>query len=116
MTLFEWMSVIWAGVMTISHVAMFIRQNYSKDRAALTARMAEIESHLKVQDDGAGKVDTRLAVIEQTIKHQPTTRDMDVLRADFARVGEGVAMLRGSVEANTRVTDMMNSYLITREK
>lgn len=58
----------------------------------------------------------RLQKLETTLEHQPTTRDIDVLRQDFARVIEGVSRLQGKVEANTEVTNMMNSYLISRDK
>lgn len=54
----------------------------------------------------------RLTSLEEAVKGMPSHRDIDVLQNSIALVGQRVAKLEGSIEANTRMCERINQYLL----
>lgn len=61
-------------------------------------------------------ISTRLTSLEETVKNVPSHRDIDVLQASIAQVGQRVARLEGLIEANTRMAERMNQFLMEGAK
>jgi hypothetical protein len=59
-------------------------------------------------------IGSRLTKMETTVEHQPTVRDMDLMRQALTSLSGTVSELKGSSDASTRMVERMNTFLMER--
>ncbi len=105
-------------------VAALIRRD-SAAKAALRTVQLELASRIDVnqtrQDSQLAGMTTRfdglslqVSQMAEAIKHVPTHHDMTALREAMTSLSNVVAELKGSQDANTRMVERMNQYLMER--
>lgn len=59
-----------------------------------------------------GNIDTKLAAIEESMRHVPTSRDIDTLQNLISSVNASVAELKGSLDRTNTTVDRINQFLM----
>lgn len=57
---------------------------------------------------------TRFAGLDEALKSIPTHRDLDVIQNAIANMGNSLSKQQGALEANTRMVERMNQFLMEK--
>ncbi|WP_421793942.1 hypothetical protein [Hydrocarboniphaga effusa] len=72
------------------------------------------EERHRTNTDRLAKIDARLSGVDEALRAIPNHRDYDVLQNTIALQGQSIARVEGALEANTRMVERMNQFLMER--
>ncbi len=64
--------------------------------------------------ESLNQIQQNMAKVNEALRHIPTARDLDGLQHAIGSLGNVVSELKGSQEANNRMVDRMNQFLMER--
>ncbi|MGQ0621342.1 MAG: hypothetical protein ACT4QA_22155, partial [Panacagrimonas sp.] len=101
----------------MSMVALRVSRS-DKSADAQKAALARVENQLTGDVEALrhliGNINIQMSAFEEAFKHIPTSRDFDLLQNSISDVSQAVARQQGALEANTRMVERMNSFLMER--